>query len=589
MTVLEFVQKKGWEYKIQGKEVHLKECPYCHDTNWRFNINLETGAYICNRQSSCRARGVFNLDNNAVDKKPRKVVKLDKNQFDSVRGSKTMLDYMKSRGISLETLLEARVLKTAKNNVFCFFYTDASGKPTGIKFRTLDKKIWAQEGSEMTLLNWDRVKDTKILYLVEGEVDMLSAMEVGYKNVVSVPNGVSNMDWIQKHWEWLGNFETIVLCYDNDNAGKQAIKECVTRLSDLKCKDKSGSEKYVELKGIDLLFYKDLNEVLCDEEGANKLKNILSHTTELKTDNVIYAEEVNCENDTETIDWGDRAFNLLTGGCRTGEVVLFTGNSGCGKSTFVNNLMANLLNQGYSVYTHQGEFRPGKFKSNLYKILCTSDKIETYKNEFKNRIYGTISKKTEEKIDAWVKGRLIIHGSQVPTKDELIRTMTNMYKKHGIKFFFVDNLMTIAIDGTDKYEEQKQLMIKFQEFAKTYNVFVGIVAHPKKNNCSLDEVDQYVISGASELINLANYAIYLKRLTTKEKEKIQEEVGIDVSTGGVSLKDREFGDIGQIEYWSYDVKTGRFLDILDEDKSKNKKYKWEKKEEVVLDISDLPW
>ncbi len=581
MTVLEFLDSKGWKYTVKGKEAHLEYCPYCHAKN-RFNVNIETGAYICNRQNSCGAKGTFKLDKTTVKTNTVAKANLGIENFDTLDNK--MLEYMQGRGISKETLKKARVLKSKKNGAFCFFYTDITGKAIGVKYRTIDKKIWSEAGSEMLLLNWDKLSDkAETLIITEGEIDMLSFLEIGVENVVSVPNGASNMEWIEKHYKWLEKFKTIILCYDNDEAGKKALKQSSERLSELDC----------ELKTIDLLFYKDPNEILNDEQGREKLKNILENNVkDVMQDNIIIASEISIEDNIEAIDWGDRALNQLTGGCRYGEVMIITANSGAGKSTFANNMMANLLNQGYSVYTHQGEFRAGKFKSNLYKIMCRPDAIETYKNEFKNKIYGKISQVTEKKIDNWLGNRLIIHGSQVPTKEELLRTMELVYKRNGIRFMFIDNLMTIAINGDDKYEEQKQLLISLQAFAKKYNVFICVVAHPKKNNASLEDVDQYIISGASEIVNLANFVLYLKRLNDKEVEKLQEDE-VFASIGGVALKDREFGDLMKPEFWDYDIKTGRFIDTVNPDSSRLKKYSWEndKKQEksIEFELGEMPF
>ncbi|MGL5723324.1 toprim domain-containing protein, partial [Cetobacterium sp.] len=495
MTVLEYINSKGWEYKLHGKEALLKECPFCGGKD-RFNVNIETGQYICNRQNSCGAKGTFKLGDNkkSVEKKENPNLEKIVKEFESLVGKNKMLEYMKNRGISQETLKKTRVL--SRKGVFCFFYTNDKGKAIGVKYRTIDepKKIWAEKDSVMNLLNWDKVETREKLYIVEGEIDMMSFIEVGVDNVVSVPNGVSNLDWIDLHYEWLESFKEIILVYDNDTAGQTALKKTYERLNDTK----------IELKTLDLLFYKDPNEILTDEKGREKLLNIIKNNEkDIAIPNTLTLNNVKAESENDCIDTQDKTFNKMSGGIRYGEVAIFTGNAGSGKSTFVNNIMANLLNQGHKIYTHQGEFRPGKFKSNLYKIMCRPNQIETFKNEIKDKVYGKINNDIENDIDNWLGDRIEIHGSQVPSKNELIKTMEQMYKKKGIRIFFIDNLMTIQLDTSDKYEEQKQLFLELQAFVKKYNVFLGVVAHPKKNNADLDNVDQYVISGASEIINLA--------------------------------------------------------------------------------------
>ena len=40
---------------------------------------------------------------------------------------------------------------------------------------------------------------------------MLSCIEAGFTNTVSIPHGAENVSWIEFNWEWLENFDTIIL------------------------------------------------------------------------------------------------------------------------------------------------------------------------------------------------------------------------------------------------------------------------------------------------------------------------------------------------------------------------------------------
>lgn len=889
MTVLEYLEKQGYHFKVKGKEAILDLCPFCkhpHSKD-RFLVNLETGAYICNRQDSCGAKGYFKLDNNtSTTSIPEKsTVNLKASDFDVL--SKTMLEYMKSRGISAETLKKARVL--SRRGVFCFFYTNEFGKQIGVKYRNIPKdgekkKIWAEAGSTMTLLNWDRVpKDSESLYVTEGECfkgdvqvftekgfirfdmlkdekvlqvendfsgsfvkplakikkhiddelivmksgrnnwehtstkghnmvinqngnikkipaekvakgingiiptvinfngegtglskdeialiiavsadskwdvrkngdnyfhfglkkkrkiqrlkelleklniqytsfekeygyttfnfisskikkglpkewvykmnleerkffieelkkwdgnevkgknqyefsskvleeneivqaiahtcgymstimkrknqfgewyktsillnkqsvswqrdkskkekykgdvycvtvptgmllvringkititgncDMLSLLEIGIENVVSVPNGAGSHDWIELHYDWLKKFKEIILIMDNDKAGANALKAIYDRL-------KEADNKIFK---VDLMFYKDPNEILTDENGRKKLENILKNRTqEIEEDEIQDISEVDGDIKEEATSFGDRAFDKLTGGKRYGEVMVITGNPGSGKSTYLNNIMCNLLNFGVKIYTSQGEFSAKKFKQNIMKILSRPKQIETVNNPFKDKVYGIVTKEAEEKISKWLSGKLFIGKEQVPTKVQLLRNLEFAYKKYGIRDFFIDNLMTINLESnsSDKYDKQRELFIDLQEFAKKRNVFIAIVAHPRKNTIAdLEDADMGVVSGASEIINLANSAFFFKRLSEKEADKLKE-AGITASVGAKTLKDREFGDIGMKAYWNYEIKTGRFLDVKFPNNSMNKKYGWEDTEKIELTIENI--
>lgn len=587
MTMIEFLDSFGIPYKFKGDEAVFELCPFCkheHSKN-RFLVNTKTGAYICNRQNSCGVKGNFKWDS-----LPKTKEKKEQKEYVTLRMAdfnqdftQEMLDYMAGRGISKETLINSKIFN--RNGRFCFFYVgeDEAGTCIGVKYRTIDKKISAAKGSIMNLLNWRLVpKDAKELYITEGEIDMLSLLEIGIKNVVSVPNGAGSHDWIDYHYEWLEKFKKIILIMDNDEAGKKGMKAIYDRLK----------HSEIEIKKINLLFYKDPNEILMDESGRMKLKKILETGEEdIMEPKMMDISDVHCDTDDEYYSWGDDAFNRMSGGMRPGEVIIFTGNPGSGKSTFVNNLMANLVEQGIKVFTMQGEFRKEVFKTNICKILSRPGQIETFKHPLKDKLYGKISYEQEKKINAWLKGKITIHTEQTPSKADLIETMEQAYKKNGVKVFVIDNLMTINIDSADKYEAQKNLFIELQEFVKKYNVCLMIVAHPKKNIVkALDEVDDFIISGASEIVNLANAVVFLKRLSEDEVKKLQEQ-GFEASVGAILTKDRKYGDIRSKGFWNYEIKTGRFLDIKNPEKTKYKEYGWEKleKKRLIVEMDNLPF
>lgn len=136
----------------------------------------------------------------------------------------------------------------------------------GIKYRTLDKKCSAEKDSSTEyFLNWQNIQDNSYLIIVEGEIDLLSAIEVGYENVVSLPFGAKNLKCIVKQREWIGKFSKIIISVDNDEVGKESKRRIVEELYSMK-------EKLYE---VDLGEFKDFNEVLM-KKGVETLKDIIS-------------------------------------------------------------------------------------------------------------------------------------------------------------------------------------------------------------------------------------------------------------------------------------------------------------------------
>lgn len=163
------------------------------------------------------------------------------------------IKYLLSRGISDKYL--KKFARLGKSNTMMMPLTNGK-KVVGIKYRTIDKKIFSERESQSDyLLGWQLVKDFSYIIIVEGEIDLLSALEVGFESVVSLPFGAGNLKAIENQKDWLSSFEKIIIATDNDTQGKKSKDEIVKILSNVK----SNKDK---LFGVDLVIYKDFNEVL---------------------------------------------------------------------------------------------------------------------------------------------------------------------------------------------------------------------------------------------------------------------------------------------------------------------------------------
>ena len=194
-------------------------------------------------------------DNNSFNKEIKKNIDLTsiflarKNNF----LNDEWIKYLLSRGISDKYL--KKFARLGKSNTMMMPLTNGK-KVVGIKYRTIDKKIFSERESQSDyLLGWQLVKDFSYIIIVEGEIDLLSALEVGFESVVSLPFGAGNLKAIENQKDWLSSFEKIIIATDSDTQGKKSKDEIVKILSNVK----SNKDKLFE---VDLGIYKDFNEVL---------------------------------------------------------------------------------------------------------------------------------------------------------------------------------------------------------------------------------------------------------------------------------------------------------------------------------------
>ena len=93
-----------------------------------------------------------------------------------------------------------------------------------------EKKEWQAHNTQPILFGMDMCAFSQPLIITEGQIDCLSMYEAGIRNVVSVPSGCSNLDWIDTCWDWLERFQSIILFGDNDEPGRKMVREVVRRL-----------------------------------------------------------------------------------------------------------------------------------------------------------------------------------------------------------------------------------------------------------------------------------------------------------------------------------------------------------------------
>ena len=154
-----------------------------------------------------------------------------------------VIEYLGKRGISEKTI-EYAGIKQDKHGNIVFEAHDIDGTLLSVKYRKSGRvrkgepKMWYQKDSSNCpiLYNVDKIDITKPLVVVEGHLDFLSVVESGFTNVVSIPNGAADTSWIEFNYEFLENFNEIILWFDNDGAGQNGLKNTIKRLGEYRCK-----------------------------------------------------------------------------------------------------------------------------------------------------------------------------------------------------------------------------------------------------------------------------------------------------------------------------------------------------------------
>ena len=529
----EFARFVGERTKKQGDELHYLFCPYCRGgrkDKHTFSINLKTGQFKCLR-ASCGVSGNmvtlakdfdFSLGNTFDEYyRPRKQYKKLKTPEKPITPKPKAVEYLESRGISEAVAKRYEItVQTDNENVLVFPFFDEKGIMQFVKYRKTDfdktkdkNKEWCEADCKPILFGMKQCKDFTTLVITEGQIDTLSVAMADIYNVVSVPTGAKGFTWIPYCWNWLNQFEEVIVFGDYENRKISLLEELSKRLKI--------TVKHV--KEEDYLDCKDANEILL-KHGSEQVKKCVENAVIVPIKQIISladVEDVDIFKIPKLRTGINQVDKLLYGGLPFGGVVLISGKPGQGKSTLASQILVNAISQGYKCFAYSGELPNYLFKAWIDFQIAGPKHVIEYQNQWGDTNYN-VSKANKEQISAWYRDKCFLYDNSSidgEEKESLVTTTENVIMQYGVQVVLLDNLMT-AIDledfgNYDKYEKQSMFVKKLTRVALRHNALILLVAHKRKNNFSTNENDE--ISGSGDISNLATITI------AYEKDKDLEE------------------------------------------------------------------
>lgn len=268
---------------------------------------------------------------------------------------------------------------------------------------------------------------------------------------------------------------------------------------------------------------------------------------------------------------------------------IWSGNNGSAKSTLLNQIAINAVNNGFKVAIYSGELRGKKMKRWL--ILQAAGKQYNKKSNYNSYDYYTPNN-IKDKIVEWFQGKLYNYNTKYSHNiEQVCLEVEKLVKEHQIDMLIMDNLSCLDIQELDGSinEQQKAAIKMLLRMTERMEIATHVVVHPKKSELYLRKND---VSGAKTLTDLADCVFFVHRWnqdTQKAaKEFMQPQVFADLCSSETTnivevIKHREFGEAeGHIYKLFYEPESRRLKNSIAE----TIHYGWEE-EHVQTNIEQM--
>lgn len=428
-------------------------------------------------------------------------------------------------------------------------YHDKDGKLVAQKLRYPDKSMVVLGKMPGTLFGQHLFKPGRRLVITEGEIDAMSVYQVVSTRapwpVVSIPNGASGAEKaIRKNIDFIESFDEVVLCFDNDDPGREAVEKCAPLITPGKC-------------FVARLPMKDANEML----QAGKIKDLYHAVWDAKPwrpDAIVNGNDLWAEVNKQIptgIPYPWARLNDVTYGQHDRTIVTWTAGSGIGKSAFVREI-------AYALAMHQD--RPIGYIA-LEESVGRSAKgfVGVHLNK-PIHLPGTevdpaeLRKAFDETLGT---GKFWLYDHFGSLEDDRLFSQIRWLASQGCHTIVLDHL-TIVLSGLDVDDERKaidQTMTRLRQLVEQTGIQLHLVSHLRRPQGRGHEdgakPSLAELRGSHGIVQLSDFVIGLQRNQSSADASERNTTTIWV------LKNRLSGDTGVGTVVRYSKETGRLTEI----------------------------
>ena len=431
---------------------------------------------------------------------------------------------------------------------FPYYNEDNEWIANKIKYYANEQKCFMTTGDwESTVLfNQNNCrKGGKYITLCEGELDALAAYQMMDSKwpVVSIKNGASSaINDVQKSFEFLMSYDTIVVCFDSDRPGRKAAKQVAELLAP--------KAKVVTLK------LKDANDYLIENKSDDFVK-LWWNADRYTPDGIIAGTDLwdkLKEGPAKTeVTYPFDGINRMTYGIRMGELITVCAGTGIGKSSFLREIIEHIFEQTEDNIGMMFMEENVRTTAESMMSLWIGKQLHLPSTEYTDEEY---KKAYDDTIGS---GRYFFFdhfGSN--SIDNILSRIRYFVKAAKCKYIILDHISILVSSQEHTFDERKTIdecMTKLRTLVQELNICLITVSHLRRPMQGSHEEGLSTslsdLRGSASIGQLSDIVIGLERNGQADDEIERHTTYVRV------IKNRFTGLTGLCSKMFYDFQDGR--------------------------------
>jgi twinkle protein len=369
-----------------------------------------------------------------------------------------------SRRLTHATVEKYSVLLTSDQSVL-FPYFNKSGERAAVKVRSPDK-TFAVEGDWKSATLFGQSAFTKggsVITITEGEFDAMSVYQMTSAPAVSIRSGAqSALSDCKAAFEYLDSFDKLIVCFDNDEPGREAAKKVVELFG-----AKAATFRYND-------DYKDASEFL-SRRGEPFFARGWNDAEAYKPEGIVTITDIKQRLLTPPepgVPWCFETLTDLTYGRRKGELYAFGAGVGVGKT---------------DVFTQQIAYDIEKLGKRVGVIYLEQNVVET-----SQRVMGKLDQKLYHVPDSgWTREEYEASVDRLEAREQLYmmehfgamgwKTIKNIIKffnkAYDIDHIYLDHLTALSANEQDERRALDGIMADMASLAQELGIIIHFISH----------------------------------------------------------------------------------------------------------------